>query len=49
MKNFLLSILIILTGFFFYKEAQVNIKNENIKGYVINYDDMKSFDTGYDF
>lgn len=49
MKNFLLSILIILTGFFFYKEAQVNIKNENIKGYVINYDDMKSFETGYDF
>lgn len=48
MKHFF-SIIIIVCGFCYYSEPQINEANNAMKKYEIKYDEMKIIDTGFNF
>lgn len=49
MKKHIFSIIIILAGFFYYSEPQINENSLKQNKYEITYDDMKVINTGFDF
>jgi uncharacterized membrane protein SpoIIM required for sporulation len=49
MKKHLFSIIIILSGFYYYSEPQISETKIENKRYEISYDEMKVIDTGFNF
>ena len=49
MKKHFISIVIILCGFYYYSEPQINKIDNETKKYEIAYDEMKIIDTGFNF
>lgn len=49
MKKYFISVIIILCGFFYYSEPQIEENTSEIKKYEITYDEMKIIDTGFNF